>query len=527
MGIYLNPGNEAFKISVASEIYVDKSGMIAFTNRRLGQEKRFICVSRPRRFGKSMAANMLCAYYCRECDSRALFEGRKAMKAASFKTHLNQYDVFFLNVQQFLRAAAEPANLVHYIEEQLLQEVKEQYSEWLNDDVSNLPMALATVFAKDRRENKGFIFIIDEWDCIFRERKDDKQTQKNYLDFLRDLLKDRAYVKLAYMTGILPIKKYGTHLALNIFDEFSMTDPKRLAEYVGFTEEEVRKLCCDYGMDFEEAKRWYDGYRFKQISHVYNPKSIVDAMTEEEFHSYWTNTETYEALKVYIDMNFDGLKDAVITMLGGGRYRINPRKFQNDMTSFESKDDVLTLLVHLGYLGYYEEKQEVFIPNVEVAEEFKNAVDGSVGWERIGDALVHSEELLYATLQQDEAAVAERMDQVHTDHTSILSYNDENSLSCVITIAYFSAQKDYTLVREMPSGKGYADIIFLPRRHNNKPALVVELKWNHSAEGAISQIKKKQYGKALEEYQGNLLLVGINYNKKTKKHQCIIETYCL
>lgn len=524
MGIYLNPGNEAFKISLASDIYVDKSELIAFTNKRLGQEKRFLCVSRPRRFGKSMAANMLCAYYSKECDSKELFRALAIARDEEFEKHLNQYDVFFLNIQQFLRAAGSPDQLVAFMEQQILQEVKEVYHTLLPATDTSLPIALAMIFAKDKRVNKGFLFIIDEWDCIFREARENRRAQKAYLDFLKDLLKDRTYVKLAYMTGILPIKKYGTHSALNIFDEFSMTDPKKLARFVGFTEEEVKRLCESYGMDFEEAKRWYDGYRFRKLDHVYNPKSIVDAMTEEEFHSYWTGTETYEALKLYIDMNFDGLKDAIIAMLGGEVCRINSRKFQNDMTSFETKDDVLTLLVHLGYLAYDEDEQGVFIPNLEVAEEFKNAVEGSAGWEHLSSAIVQSNELLEATLNRDEEAVAKGIDMVHTDQISILSYNNENSLSCVITLAYFSARKDYTLIRELPTGKGFADIVFLPRKHSDKPAMIVELKWNQSAEGAINQIKNREYVKALDEYSGHLLLIGITYNKETKKHQCRIET---
>ena len=524
MGIYLNPGNEAFRISKSSEIYIDKSEMIAFTNSKLGQEKRFICVSRPRRFGKSMAANMLCAYYDRECDSKELFEGLKIAEHETFKQHLNQYDVLLLNVQQFLRKAEKPENLTDYMEKRVLTELKETYSRLVDKEEKSLPDALAGIFAKDKTQNKGFVIIIDEWDCIFREFREDKQAQKIYLDFLKDLLKDRTYVKMAYMTGILPIKKYGTHSALNIFDEFSMTAPKKLAEYVGFTEVEVEKLCKHYGMDFEKARRWYDGYCFKQIEHVYNPKSIVDAMTEEEFQSYWTSTETYEALKMYLDMNYDGLKDAIISMLGGVSYKIDIGTFQNDMTSFHGRDDVLTLLVHFGYLAYNQEQQEVFIPNEEVRGEFLRAIKNS-GWNRVVDAISASEKLLEETIKQNAENVAKGLDAVHTENTSILSYNNENSLSCVITLAYFSAQKDYTLIRELPTGKGFADIVFVPRRHTNKPAIIVELKWDASAEGAIMQIKNKQYIKALEEYNGNILLVGVNYDKKTKKHNCVIEKY--
>lgn len=321
-----------------------------------------------------MTANMLCAYYSRGCDSKKMFQDLKIAKNETFALHLNQYDVLFLNIQQFLSGAKSADNLVKYMEKVILDELREVYGEWIPKEQDQLSMALATIFSKDTSKEKGFIFIIDEWDCVFRDAKENKNAQKEYMDFLKDLLKDRTYVKLAFMTGILPIKKYGTHSALNMFDEFSMTDQKRLSEYVGFTEEEVRELCQKYEMNFEEAKSWYDGYCFKRTRHVYNPKSIVDAMMEEEFHSYWTNTETYEALKVYIDMNFDGLKDSIVSMLGGIRCKINDRKFQNDMTSFESRDDVLTLLVHLGYLAYDGEKQEVYIPNREVLEEFKNAI---------------------------------------------------------------------------------------------------------------------------------------------------------
>ena len=524
MGIYLNPGNEAFVSAIQDDIYVDKTGIIAYTNHKIGKRNRYLCISRPRRFGKSMAAEMLCAYYARGCDSDKIFERLEIRQNPSYKEYLNQYDVLFLNIQQFLSGAKCAENLAAYLQKVVLAELREVYGEWIPKEEEQLSTALAMIFSKDKREKKGFIFIIDEWDCIFREEKENKKAQKEYLDFLKDLLKDRTYVKLAYMTGILPIKKYGTHSALNIFDEFSMTDSKRLAEFVGFTEQEVKELCEEYNMDFEEARRWYDGYCFKRTKHIYNPKSIVDAMIEEEFHSYWIGTETYEALKVYIDMNFDGLKDAIVSMLGGVAYKIDTGTFQNDMTSFESKDDVLTLLVHLGYLAYNGEKHEVFIPNEEVRSEFLRAVKQS-GWSRVVDAIITSEELLKATLEKDAETVAMGIDAVHTEQTSILSYNNENSLSCVITLAYFSAQRDYILIRELPAGKGFADIVFLPRRHTDQPALIVELKWDQSAEGAICQIKNKEYVKALEKYSGELILVGINYDKRSKKHHCVIESY--
>lgn len=517
MGIYLNPGNDAFKESLNSEIYVDKSGLIGYTNRVLGTGKKNICVSRPRRFGKSMAANMLCAYYGRGCDSEKLFSGLVAEKLPSYSQHLNQHNVIFLNIQQFMRGAESLNSLSGYIERKVLAEIRSFYPNVIGKGEHSLPDALSLIYAQDK---SGFIFIIDEWDCIFREEQKNTEGQKGYLDFLRDLLKDRTYVKLAYMTGILPIKKYGTHSALNIFDEFTMTEPKQLAEYVGFTEDEVKKLCNTYQMDFEDTRQWYDGYLLDGSTHIYNPKSIVDAMFNRKLRSYWTRTETYEALKVYIDMNFDGLKDAVTSMIGGGRWKVNPEKFQNDMTSLDNRDDVLTLLVHLGYLAYDEKNKEVFIPNMEIEGEFRNAVEGSKGWEALSGAIQSSEALLEDTLRMDEAAVARSIDLIHADTTSILSYNDENSLSCVISIAYYSAKKDYVLIRELPSGKGFADIVFLPKKASEKPALVVELKWDSSADGAIRQ---KKYGETLKKYSGNILLVGINYNRKTKLHECRIE----
>lgn len=443
MGKYLNPTNRGFSIARNSRIYVDKTGLIRHTNRVLDSEQRFLCVSRPRRFGKSMAAQMLVAYYCSAYDSGELFHGLEIEKDADFGSHLNQYDVLFFDMQRFLSRSQSPSQLVAYIQKAVLEELKEKYADWIRREETELVTALENIAEKGDR---AFIFIIDEWDCVFRELEHDTATQRQYLDFLRDLLKGQTYVKLAYMTGILPIKKYGTHSALNIFYEYSMTDAKELAAYTGFTEKEVRALCLEYGMDFLEMQKWYDGYRFKQAEHLYNPKSVVDALLNRAYQSYWTGTETYEALKKYMDLNFDGLKDAIIQMLADGRCRINSRKFQNDMTNFKSRDDVLTLLVHLGYLAYEEEAKEVWIPNLEIAGEFENSIEGKE-WSAIAKILADSDALLEATLRRDAPAVARGIDAAHIEHTSILSYNDENSLSCVIALAYYSARKDYQLLR--------------------------------------------------------------------------------
>ena len=521
MGIYLDPGNEQFTKMTASEIYMDKTGLIEYTNRVINTMQAYLCVSRPRRFGKSMAAAMLAAYYSRGCSSRELFQPYCISKTPDFHKHLNQYHTIFLNIQEFLSRSSNVGELITRIKKMILRELLDAYPNVDYFDRSDLVESMKDIYAAYRQP---FVFIIDEWDCIFREYKQDKTAQEQYLDFLRDLLKDKVYISLAYMTGILPIKKYGTHSALNMFDEFSMIDPGPLAEYVGFTEKEVQKLCERYGMDLEEVKSWYDGYSFEHEPSVYSPRSVVSCMRFGKLGNYWNQTETFEALQAYIDMNFEGLRDDVLDMIAGNHVPVNTGSFTNDMSTFRSEDDVLTLLIHLGYLGYDSESKNVFIPNSEVQSEYVNAVSVSE-WGDISIALKNSAETLKAIWEERPAQVAEGIRQAHFE-TSHIQYNDENALSYTISLALYAARNFYTVHRELAGGKGFADLVFLPKKKfPEKPALVVELKWDKSAAGALKQIQEKEYCRRLEEYQGNLLLVGIDYDKKTKEHQCVIEKY--
>ncbi len=518
MGIYLNPNNKGFYKSIRSEIYVDKTGLIKYTNKCLNTEQQFICVSRPRRFGKSMALKMLAAYYSCGCESAELFQGFEIAHDESFLEHLNRYDVIYLNMQQFL-IRAKNQEVTEYLEQAVLEELRETYGDLFSEQVTVLAEALEKIYAKTDKE---FVFLIDEWDCVMRERQESEAMQKQYLDFLRNLLKDQSYVALAYMTGILPVKKYGVHSALNMFWEYSMTDQFAFEEYTGFTEEEVKALCERYEMDFAETSSWYDGYLLREFKHIYNPRSVVMAMQCHSFSNYWTSTETYEALKVYMDMDFDGLRSDIVQMLGGESVAVNTHSFQNDMRNFKTKDDVLTLLIHLGYLGYDAETKRAFIPNKEIIGEFENAMSVG-GWAEVMRVLKASERLLEDTINGDADSVAEALDKAHMEVASILTYNDENSLSCAIGLAYYSARKDYKLIREFPTGRGFADIVFLPLPHTDKPALVVELKYDKTADTAIRQIKERKYTQALEGYSGAVLLVGINYDKESKTHCCLIE----
>lgn len=522
MGIYLNPGNDGFWTSVRSKIYVDKTGLIADINELINTEQKYICISRPRRFGKSMTLKMLAAYYSCGCDSRELFSGWKIKSDRTFEEHLNRYDVIFLNMQQFLLRAGD-RGMTGYLEKAVIDELREAYGTFFSERETILAAVLEKIYVKT---GKKFLFLIDEWDCVMRERQEAEALQKQYLDFLRNLLKDQPYVALAFMMGILPVKKYGMHSALNMFWEYSMTDQGLFEEYTGFTEKEVQELCGQYDMDFAEAGSWYDGYQFEKFRHIYNPKSVVEAMLRRRFSNYWTSTETYDALKVYMDMDFDGLRSDIIQMLGGSRIRVNTLSFQNDMRSFRTKDDVLTLLIHLGYLAYDSGKEEAFIPNREITREFENAM-GAGGWAEVMRVLKASERLLEDTLCCDAKRVADGLDKAHMEVASILTYNDENSMGCAISLAYYSARKDYKMIRELPAGHGFADVVFLPRPFCNKPALLIELKYDKSADSAIQQMKDRQYPQALEGYSGEILLVGVNYEKdsKNKHHSCVIEKF--
>lgn len=527
MGAYLNPGNDGFRQAVNGK-YVDKSGLIGCMNDVLDTTDKMIFISRPRRFGKTLAAKMLCAYYDKSCDSCALFENLEITKNASFKEHLNQYDVIYLDITRFIARAKSNVwgieGIVSDIQSSVINELMIEYQGCIQQGTRFLSDALVSVNA---RTGDRFFFIIDEWDALFREAKENVAIQKEYIQLLRGLFKggpasDKTIIG-AYMTGILPIKKYGTESALTDFREYTMVKPAKFAKYVGFTEDEVKVLCDTYHMDFDMMEQWYDGYSFNKIKHIYSPNSVMSAIRNEEFGSYWTQSEAYESLKHYITMNMDGLKDAVISMLGGQRVRINPLSFQNDMISMDTRDKVLTLLVHLGYLAYDEAKKSVYIPNLEVADAFKLAVE-ETGWTVVGEALERSTELLEQTIAGNADYVAAALEVFHQETTSILKYSDENSLSCALTIAYYTARSDYEIIRELPAGKGFADLAFVPRRHSDKPAMIIELKYDKSAITALQQIKDKGYDGPLKDFIGNLLLVGINYDRD-KGHTCVIEKY--
>ena len=551
MGIYLNPGKNGYQTTINSEIFVDKTEMISYLNTLVNTEQKYVSVSRPRRFGKTIAAKMLCAYYGRETDSREMFETLKlaqspACSGLAWDAYLNRFNVIRVVMTDFIKESRTVAESLEELQSFILEDIEESFPD-VRINQNNFFHSLQKCYQKTDTQ---FVIIIDEWDSIFRERKSDLDGQKLYLNFLRDWLKDREYVALAYMTGILPIKKYGKHSALNMFTEYSMMFPQKLARYTGFTTSEVTDLCRKYGRDFEKIREWYDGYEVSDIippdpDHqtmretgrtveadkysLYSPLSVVNAISTGYIQNYWNKTETYEALAEYIRRDFDGLKEAVTVLMDGGRIQIDTSTFQNDMTTFHSKDDILSLLIHLGYLGFDSETSEVFIPNREILDEYKASTKSSE-WEPAFRAFDASVELLKATWAGDSDSVAELIEEAHNQVES-KSYNDEKALSFTVQRAYYAAQKYYTTILELATGKGYADIVYLPSpKHPDVPALLIELKYAKNADTALNQIRRQQYPQRLEHYKDNLLLIAITYDRDAestspdfKRHHCRIE----
>ena len=521
MGKYINIGNAGFQ-SVRNSEYVDKSGLIAVINNTIDSEQRFSCVSRCRRFGKSMAAMMLTAYYDHSCDSRSLFADLKIASDPSYEDYLNKYPVIYLDMTAFVTRYHDE-RIIDYIERELKEDVLAAYPEIKADESADLMDLLLQI---NKTTGERFVFIIDEWDAICREFKPGTPAMDRYVSWLRRMFKDvtgKYVFAFVYMTGILPIKKYKTESALNNFCEYSMVSPGNLAQFFGFTLDETKALAEKYGMNFDELEKWYDGYQIGPQPSMFNPNSVIQALRNEWCESYWGKTGATDAVADYIKMNFEGLKDDIISMLAGGRCKVDPKGFKNDISEIYSRDDALTLLIHLGYLSYDRVKKECFIPNLEVSGEMENAIRTN-NWEPVVNALGKSEQLLQATLDGDEEVVARGVDAAHDENTSILSYNNENSLACVLSIAYYYAKNDYIMYRELPTGKGFADIVLIPRKHVDSPAIILELKVNKDADSAIAQIKRKQYPAKVAEYTDRLLLVGINYDRDTKQHQCRIES---
>lgn len=383
---------------------------------------------------------MLAAYYSKGTDSEQMFSGLRISKDADFKKHLNKYDVIHIDIQWFLANCDDADKVVSFITKSVLDELRGIYPDALPQEVVTLPDALSRV--KECTGQK-FVVIIDEWDVIIRDGAIIENVQDEYLNFLRGMFKGvepTKYIQLAYLTGILPIKKERAQSAVNNLDEFTMLQADELAPYIGFTENEVKGLCEKYNRDFDKVKKWYDGYLLDGYQ-VYNPKAVVSVMTKGRFRSYWSETGSYEVVVPLICMNYDGLKNAIIEMLSGSEVKVDTATFKNDPAKIQNRDDVITYLIHLGYLGYNEDSESAFVPNEEIRQELITAVRSS-NWDELIAFQQESRKLLTATLSMDGKQVAAEIDKFHSQYASMIQYNDENSLSSIITIAYLGAMQD-------------------------------------------------------------------------------------
>lgn len=522
MGIYLNPDNENFREILRGDIYVDKTMMLDVLNRFMSKGNKYICVSRPRRFGKTVTQNMLAAYYSKGCDSDGLFRGLRISGSESYKTNLNRFNVVQIDMNGEYQSAEHKNKTVQNLITKIKREIREQFSGLTFYEEDTLADMMLRVYAGT---GETFVILIDEYDVLVREQADENLFNE-YLSFLNALFKNntlRPAVSLAYITGILPVVRDRIQSKLNNFEEYTILDADGLAEYVGFTAAEVQDLCREYKVDYEECRRWYDGYRQHGIE-IYNPESVTRCITRRAFDDYWGKTSTYAVITDRLAANFEGMRDDVIRMLSGENVDVSVGRYMNTMTDFHNKNDAFTYLIHAGYLAYNQEDKTCRIPNKEIRQEWYYAVE-DLGTYRETDRIIKdSKQLLQETWKGDEEAVAKALDESHINVTSNRSYNNEDALQSAIYLAYIYALNEYTVVREMTAGKGFADVVYIPFK-KNIPAMIIELKRNDSPDSAIRQIRDKRYYDSLSHYHGNLLFVGINYDEKNKTHTCRIERF--
>ena len=522
--MFVNVDNRLFQIVRNSE-YVDKSEIITLTNQVIDTEERFICVTRPRRFGKSVTVKMLNAYYSKGCDSKALFSDLKIASSPDFEKHLNQHDVIYLDMTEFADNKDNGNKYLENLNTDVVSELKNTYPECFDKDKDySLPEAIRCI-------KKRFIFIIDEWDFVFRQYPNNTKLQEDFIDLLRALFKGvgERFVELVYMTGILPIARYNTQSALNNFIEYTILNSGDFSQYYGFTENEVKTLCKKYHLDFENTKFWYDGYKVGAYE-LYNPCSIKKLIKLKKFSNYWTESSAYDLVKEVINLNFEGLKDDIIKLCSGSTISISRPEIKSFNTAdlkFKNKVAIYIYLVHLGYLGYDDADATIYVPNEETRVELLNSVKEN-HWPKFETALKLSEQVVAATYNKDSETVAALLSKIHEDKVPALEYNNESALRYVVLMAYLATERDYLApLNEFPTGKGFADIVYLPMSANakDKPALIIELKKDASAKVALEQIKERDYVSRVKEYTDNILLIGINYDSKTKQHSCEIKKY--
>jgi len=524
MGIYLNPSNVGFKEILAGDIFVDKTMLISELNKFIEKGNKYICVSRPRRFGKTIATNIMCAYYSKGCDSREMFSKLKISKAKNFEQYLNKLNFIAIDVASEYQNARVKDEMLIDLQAKLLKEFRAQFPKIKFRDNETLANCMMEVYSAT---GETFVIILDEYDCLVRDQFG-THLFADYLEFLNGLFKSNTLkpaIALAYLTGILPIVRDRVQSKLNNFREYTILDAYNLAEFVGFTEKEVKPLCKKYKVDFAQCKKEYDGYAQNGFE-IYNPESVVMCMETKKFGNFWGKTSTYMVITDRLKHNYKGAKEDVVKMLSGEEVKVNITRYMNTMTDFHSKDDVFTYLIHLGYLAYNSKEGTCRIPNLEVRKEWNNAIEDMPEYSQTDDIIKASEDLLEQTLLKNSDAVAKALDNTHIHVTSNRNFNNEDALAAAVYIAFVHALNYYNCFKELSTGKGFADLVYVPVvKSPEHPAIIIELKHNQSTGKALQQIQSRQYFDALENYKGNLIFVAINYDKETKKHECEITEW--
>ena len=519
MAYFLNNISEInqFSKTVKEKYFVDKSELIEKMNELVGTASQYVCITRPRRFGKTLNAMMLASYYSKNADFKYLFDKLKVSKSDSYLEHLNKHNVIYMTFNQMPSANCTYEDFIGRYTSFLVKDLKEICPEIEVNEKMLLSDMFDYVYQK---QGDSFIFILDEWDYIFNNSLFSESDRKAFLEFLRDLLKDKPYVELAYMTGVLPIAKYSSGSALNMFKEYNMLNDSKYDKYFGFTIAEVENLSKKQNkITFDELKSWYDGYKTFSGLEVFNPRSVVYALSDGICQSYWTNTGPMDEILYYINQDIDSVKDDIIRMTSGIPLEIKLKGYGAEQIELNNRNQVLSAMSIYGFLSYHDET--LTIPNKELRIKFDEALeDKSMG--TISEIVLKSNEMLKATLKKDTKTMEKIIQEAHDINTPIIKYNDENSLACIITLVYLSARSKYKIVREMPAGIGFADFIFYPN-DKNKPSFILELKKNSTPDEALKQIKEKRYATALKGYNGLKLAVGISYDEKLKKHSVKIE----
>ena len=535
MGIYLNSESAytLYKSETQKPYFVDKSRMIEELFPLIEEGANHICITRPRRFGKTVTANMISAFFSKAREASDIFDRLKISTSQNYSKYRNQYNVIHISLNDISRQCTTYEEYITRIEQRLVRDLKRAYPQAELEGEESAVDALMEIYTENS-ENR-FIFVFDEWDFLFHQPFVTEKEKREYLSYLRSLLKDRPYVILAYMTGILPIAKYSSGSELNMFTEYTMLSEEKFSEVFGFTDSEVDTLYQKY-TDYTEhikvtregLRYWYNGYHTFSGERVYNPRSVVCALRNNNLGNYWTSAGPYDEIYYYIENNVAAVRDDLALMVSGIPVPAKIREYAATSMNLNTKDEIFSSMVVYGFLSY--ENGKVSIPNKELMDRFDEMLqrEPSLGYVyRLARA---SDRMLEATLSGDVDTMAEILELAHDTEVPLLRYNNETELSAVVNLVYLSARDRYRVEREDKAGTGYVDFIFYPETDKSLDSIILELKVDSSQEEAIRQIKTRKYDLRFRErigeeqkYTGRILAVGISYNKKTKKHICRVE----